>query len=94
MSNQVSIIRTVFRDFATGDETFGFRVYDDHGQDYCNLLQKDDLEREDKEFLQRVKANRSEVIDSLIDFVFENEKGVFVDDTFYQFAEFKEMWGN
>ena len=81
--NRPCIQRTIFVDAHNGDKSFGYRIYDDHGQDYCNTLDENDLKLPDQDFLHKAKENFSEVADSIFDYALEH--GIYVDDEWYHF---------
>jgi len=90
--NRPCIQRTVFQNYGSGDESYGYRMYDNHGQTYCNVMDKNDLALPDREFLLKAKKTFDEVADGLFDFALGN--GIYVDDIWYDFAYLERMVGN
>lgn len=82
--NRATIRRTVFQNFPAGEKTYGFRIYDDYGQEYCNMLEKETMELPDKDFFEIVKSNAGD--NSIIDIAIENG-GIFIDDDWYRFDD-------
>jgi len=79
--NQPCIQRTIFVNAHCGDKSFGYRIYDDYGQDYCNILDEKDLKLSDQDFLDKAKESFSEVANSIFDYALEH--GIYVDDKWY-----------
>ena len=51
----MNIQRTVFKDFRTTNETYGFRAWDDQSSTYCNGMSREELCLPDSDFLKLVK---------------------------------------
>lgn len=97
MSNQVTIQPTKFEDVRTGDVTYGFRAYDDYGQSYGNTM--DSISDDDLEFLREVCEKYYSVLGdqylvSLLDSVVEMEKGLYIGDTYYEYAQIGAILDN
>lgn len=82
MSNRACIQRTIFVNHGSNEKTYGFRIYDDCGQDYCNSMLENDLNLPEKEFLQKAKLHFSEVANSIFDFAL-GTGGIYIDDNWY-----------
>lgn len=88
MGNQVSIVRTKFIDVRDGDVTFGYRIMDDYGYSYNDLMREQDLHPEDDmKFLEEVFAIAGPAEEKLLDFVIEMCAGVTIDGLYYPFEE-------
>jgi hypothetical protein len=85
MSNAINFIRTEFKDYA--GTSYGYRAYDDYEKVYSNIFESQPSE-DDKDFFNQVSEDWE--AKNLISFIFENECGVFIDNTFYDFDEIKD----
>jgi hypothetical protein len=83
MSNKVTIQRTLFTNLPSGEKTFGYRMYDDHGQTYCNTLAGEDMNLTDEEFLAKIVDGFDNVANAMFDFALE--RGIFIGDNHYTF---------
>ena len=81
--NVPTLIRTIFTDATTCEHSFGYRFYDDHGQTYCNTLERADLNLPDQEFLDKIKDQFDDVANSIFDFALEHT--ISIDGRFYRF---------
>ena len=89
MSNIVTITRTKFTNIVTGESTLGYRIYDNYAQDYNNCM--DSIPDDDLDLLTVVKAVDSEVVNSMLEFVVENEGTIMIDKEFYEFDQIKHI---
>ena len=81
--NIPTLVRTIFTNACKGDYSFGYRFYDDHGQTYCNTLERHDLDLSDQEFLDKIKDQFDDVANSMFDFALDH--GIEIDGNFYRF---------
>ena len=78
MSNHIFVVKTIFTDY-DGEESYGYRVYDDYAKDYFNDFNKEHFERiTDEEMLQHAYNNTTDVTDALFDFAVEMNDTIFV----------------
>ena len=92
MSNRVTLQRTVFNNYGTEEKTFGFRLYDDFGQTYGNMMAEKDLELKDEAFFNKVcNENAGDNADVMIDWALEH--GIYIDDNWYEGKELLEWRG-
>jgi hypothetical protein len=82
--NRPCIQRTVFKNYGSNDESYGYRIYDDHGQSYCNIMEEKDLKLSDPDFLRKAHETFDDVADSIFDFALE--RGIYIDDNWYEFG--------
>lgn len=78
MGNRVSLVGTTFTD-ATGEVSYGFRMFDDLESAYCNLLEapvEDDLQ-----LLRLAISFSSPATDGLLDSA--ATRGCFINSTWY-----------
>ncbi len=88
MSNPVTLVATTFQATAIGTETHGFRLYDNEAQCYDNNSESpisDDLELLD----YALTVDTPEVKDLFV-FVRENEKGLTINNQYYDWDEIKD----
>lgn len=88
--NRPCVQRTVFQDFGKEEKTYGFRIYDDHGQSYGNMMKEEDLKLSDQEFLELAVDLFDDAGTAIFDFALE--RGIYVDDHWYQFDLDGEDW--
>jgi hypothetical protein len=88
--NRACIQRTEFRSYGYLDATYGYRIWDDHGQDYNNCMEEDDLKLSDEEFLRKASETFSEAADMIFEYAMEH--GIHVDGRWYQFDRSGGMW--
>jgi hypothetical protein len=87
MGNRASIVPTIFKDARSGVETFGVRVYDDEGLAYDNSW--DSIPNDDMAVLQKTMQSSDEFISGLLSFWQENERGLYIEQTWYEWDEIK-----
>jgi hypothetical protein len=90
MSNRISIDPTEFVNIRSGSKTFGVRVYDDYGCAYDNTWES--IPDDDMDIIEKVLECENEVIRDMMNFVKEEEKGIDIDGTYYEWDEIKECW--
>jgi hypothetical protein len=90
MSNRASIQRTVFVNHHDNSKSFGYRMYDDEGQTYCNTLEEADLDLPDPQFLEKAAENFDEVADTIFEFAIGN--GIFIDEEWYRLTAKGDGW--
>jgi len=89
MSNLAVIVPTKFECVRTGAVTLGFRIYDDYGAEYCNLLES--IPDDDIELLEEVVKLVGDVGQGILDSVVENELGISIGDAHYEWDEIKDI---
>jgi hypothetical protein len=93
MSNTLTLIPTKFQDIRSGDVTYGYRIFDSYDDSYSNTWES--IPDDDMEFLKMVLdetvENYSQVVLEMFNFLQENEKGLDIDGTFYDFEDIKEI---
>lgn len=90
MSNRATIQRTVFVDFQTDEKSFGYRIYDDHGQSYCNVMEEADLKLGAEDFLRKAQDTFDETANSIFDSALDN--GIYIDSDWYRFKLDGDTW--
>jgi len=89
--NRVTIQPTIFENHPQGDKTYGYRIYDDYGQTYYNSWES--MLTDDMEILQNVMDYGDDIAQDILSFLFENGKGLYIGDTWYNFEEIQHLWG-
>jgi hypothetical protein len=89
MSNYITIQPTKFTNVRTGEETFGYRIYDENGQIYDNTWK--DIPEDDLDVLERVLQEPSDVAGDMLDFVRENKTGIYIGEEFYSWKQIKDI---
>ncbi len=90
--NRVYIEPTKFTDLRCGEESFGWRAFDDYSQAYDNTWSKADMPDDDVVFLQRVmETSDDEALWAMLDFCGDNRRGVHVGDTFIDWHELSPL---
>lgn len=76
----------------SGDESFGWRAFDDYAQAYDNTWSEKDIPEDDFAFLKRVlEASDDEALWAMLEFCEESEQGIFVGDTFIEWEELSPL---
>ncbi len=90
--NRVFIEPTKFTNLRGGEESFGWRAFDDYAQAYDNTWSKKDMPDDDIAFLKRVlETSNDEALWAMLDFCGDNERGVHVGDTFIDWPELSPL---
>lgn len=89
MSNRAAIVTTKFINVKEGNNSVGFRVYDDYMQTYDNTWE--DIPDNDMDVLKRVMGSDDNKIVDLFDSMRENKKGIEIDGTWYDWEEIKDI---
>ena len=91
MSNRLVIEPTEFKNVRSGETTLGVRIYDDYGQQYINTW--DSIPNDDMEVLKEViKGEWGSEIETMLYNVRENELGIFIADSWYDWDEIKDLF--
>lgn len=89
MSNRVVIIPTIFTNARTGTISYGYFAYDNYEQTYCTILES--IPDDDMEFLGMVIEYADNIVSRLLDFVQEEERGISIGSTYYEYNEIKAI---
>jgi hypothetical protein len=89
MGNRITVVATEFKTKA-GD-TYGYRMYDDYGQTYCNLFDESIMSMPDLEILGQVVDNLDDVSKAMVDHCNEMQQGIMVNDNWYDYDEIKDI---
>jgi hypothetical protein len=92
MANRPCIQRCDFVDYPDREVTHGFRAYDGSGQMYLNTATPEVLTLEPLEFLSWVVANSSDqTLLDMLDWIRENQDGLYIDDTWLSWEEIRPV---
>jgi hypothetical protein len=84
--NRCHIEPTKFTNMRTGNETYGYRCWDDFGQSYENCLER--IPDDDLKFLELVlNESINEVLWAIIDFCEENQHSLEIGNMNYEWEE-------
>lgn len=90
MSNQVNIVPTIFVNARSGDQTYGYRAYDDQAMTYGNTLK--DIPKDDMKFLKAVIAEGvDDTLSDMLNFVRMTKKGICIDGSEYPYEKIKDI---
>jgi hypothetical protein len=70
---------------------YGYRLFDDYVQTYCNIWEKEDIKLPPLEILNKAVSELDEVAGMIIDDVIENEKGIYIGDDWFEWAVIKPI---
>jgi|TARA_Y100000310_G_scaffold262645_1_gene272379 hypothetical protein len=90
MSNVITIEPTKFESVRDGTITYGYRIYDDHEAVYCNLWES--IPDDDMEVLTQVDVGADVATRGMLDFVAEEELGIFIGETYYEWDQIKHLF--
>ena len=89
MSNRVYIETTVFDYIKTGKKDYGVVISDD--SESFNVYMEDEAIEDDLELFTKILDVDSEAVNGMFDYVYECEKGIYINDTFYDFSEIQSI---
>jgi len=81
-------------------KNYGFRIFDDYDGDYCVFGPKEELAKhldaDPKRFaisvIRMARNNVTERVGALLDYVEENQTGIYINDHYYSWEEIKEAF--
>ena len=79
MNNRVTLQRTIFTNWNTQDQTYGYRAYDDQGQTYGNCFSLLQMNLPDDQFFRLVYSQCDEMVAAMVDSCYENALGIEID---------------
>lgn len=88
--NRPCLQATKFVNHPQGTVTHGWRFYDYYGQCYDNTL--DSLPDDDLELLSIVTETKDETAVAMLNYLQENESGLYIGDEWYNWCDIKQMW--
>jgi len=90
MSNHVYIEKTMFVDYPSKTETYGFRMYDDYASCYDNYMKKEAFAvATDLDILKYAHKNVTEVGRVMFEWCAETGKTIYVNDTPFTSKDWK-----
>jgi len=100
MSNNISIERQEVKKVKTGEISKQIHIVDDYAQDCISLFMMDleNFPDSDIDLLEIMVKGLAEKVfespptESIFDYIVENEKGVSIDGTYYDYDEVKQIF--
>jgi len=80
MSNTITLVTTKFTNVVDGNETHGYRIYDNYGSTYNNCA--DNAIIDDMSLLSYVYENGCESSHTMLDFAVDD--GIHINGTYYE----------
>lgn len=91
MSNPITLQATKFVNFPQGDETLGFRIYDNYGALYVNTLEA--IPEDDMSLLQLVLAEYADGdINDMLSHIEELETGLTINGNYYEWEQIQPLF--
>ena len=91
MSNKVYIQPTIFENYPSVEKSYGYRIWDDEGMEYCNHWTKEDLDAKPLDILRHVSREASPQVDAMLSFVLNNEHGIYIRDDWYNCEDIQNI---
>ena len=89
MANTVQLVRTKFTDIRSGDESLGYRIFDDYGASY-GMFSEAKPSDDDGDFLHQVSDGADEEVTALIEW--GTEHGMSIDGMFYTAEQVQKIF--
>lgn len=89
MSNRVHL-NAVKIEYLNGTVTYGYTISDDNEMTFENNAEA--MIQDDMELLRYAKKTADSVTEGILDFVRENEKGILINDSWYDWDDIKKEW--
>lgn len=86
--NKITLTRTKFTDIKSGQESYGYRIYDDYGSSYA-MFDKAQVPERDDDFLKVVSNGCDEQVAEMIQYSLEH--GMYIDDLWYSSEKIEEI---
>jgi len=90
MSNTVTIQTIEFKNTSQGTSTFGIIVFDEDDQSYDNTWES--IPENDFDIIVKSLHSDDSFIPELLSSVMENKKGLYVNNTFYEWKEIEYLF--
>lgn len=87
--NRVTLQPIVFENHPQGDKTYGYCIYDDHGQTYCNTWES--IPDDDLEILGKVINDGDEIAQSILSYVLDCARGLYIGDMWYNWDQIEHL---
>lgn len=88
--NRVTLQPTVFINHPRGDKTYGYRMYDDYGQTYCNLWES--IPDDDLEIVRLALEDGDDIAQSMFGFILEHGYGLYIGGEWYGWDKIKHLF--
>jgi hypothetical protein len=88
--NRITLQPTIFENHPQGDKTYGYRIYDNHGQTYCNTWES--IPDDDVEILSMIMEDGDDIAQDILSFMHEQGSGLYIGDEWYDWDEIKHLF--
>lgn len=89
MSSTINLVRTKFVNLATGEETYGFRIYDEYSCAYSNTFETSPSD-DDMDFLSEAIANSYGEARQIFNNLEDMKAGICIDGECYSYRKIKK----
>jgi len=89
MSNRVHL-NAVKIEYLNGSVTYGYTISDDNEMTFENNAEA--MIQDDMELLKYARETADSTTEGILDFVQENQKGILINDSWYDWDDIKEAW--
>ena len=93
MSNRICFEPCEFTNTRSGESSKGFRAFDDYH--IPTNYNRESIPDDDLEFLALIVKQKGEGnfdLDELLDWIEEQEQGIYIGDTWHEWEEIKHLW--
>jgi len=91
MSNQATLQGTTFTNVDSSSTTYGFRIYDDDGGTYNNILAKGEI-ADDLRLLALALDDGNETVSAILNHVMKHGKSLIINGELYSWEQIKHLW--
>ena len=88
--NKVTIQPTIFENHPLGTRTYGYRIYDDCGQTYCNTWEF--IPDDDLDILRQVLEDYDETAQAMLTYISDSECGLLIGQEPYSWDRIKHLF--
>lgn len=89
MSNRVHL-NAVKMEYLNGYVVYGYTISDDEALSFDNNAEA--MIKDDLELLRYVKKTADTAAKAMLDFIQENEKGILINNSWYDWEQIKQVW--
>lgn len=88
--NRVTLQPTIFENHPSGSKTYGYRMYDNDGQTYCNMWES--IPDDDFESLKLAIEDGDYVAQDMFGYIIEHGCGLYIGDEWYRWDAIKHLF--
>lgn len=89
MSNRVHL-NAIKMEYLSGHVSYGYTISDDEDMSFDNNAEA--MIEDDLELLRYAKKTADASTEAMLDFMQENEKGILINDSWYDWDDIKKVW--